>query len=191
MTVDSSSPFHPDNCRKSVAAYQHEMPSKRLLVKVPCRKPGKQEWFRTHPEWRTPATILTDELDGGTHYLVTHSFREAVGSDAKSVELVACINRQGDVFLWPISIPGPDGRTNTWQDSARTASQKAGEMWVRMTANMAAGYYDLHALPENVGSEEPAWPEDVALPELLEKAFTGHLIDGPNHPVIRRLWGLA
>ena len=187
-------PFDPANCRQSVAAYQLSMPSKKLLIRVPVKKPGKQEWFQVHPEeaFRTPTAIFVDENDKDTPYLVVPHMREALGSDARDVELLTCINRQGDVFLWPLTLVGPDGRGTSWASSAGTIAQQATGNWVRMTANMTAGHYEVHGLPAESGTIEPQWPaEDFTLARLLRIAFEGRIIDSVTHPALRKLWGYA
>jgi hypothetical protein len=60
--------------------------------------------------------------------------------------------------------------------------------WMRISANRAAGEYDLFeaaaALPE------PEWPE-LTFRELLRLAFREAMIDTIDHPAVRRLRGLS
>ena len=59
--------------------------------------------------------------------------------------------------------------------------------WVRMSANMSAGAYDVF---EAAGSlNEPEWP-DVGFKELMEIAFPlERRIDSLDHDVVKRLRG--
>ena len=161
---------------------------KKLLTVVPCRKPNKAEFFRVRPgeSWQLTTAVLEDE--SGTSrdtYLLSPTLRDEI-SLAKPVTLRVCVNRQNAPFLWPLKLPGPDGRSNYWNDSALAAAQAAETDWVRMESDQAAGLYRTYVA---VGSlSEPAWPEQ-SLQELLKLAFKGHYIDTLEHPVLQRLRG--
>jgi hypothetical protein len=102
--------------------------------------------------------------------------------------LFTAINRQGVLFLWPVRLPGEDGRLDAWNTSALQAARMAEERWVRMTANMSLGAYEIY---EATGSlPKPEWP-GIEFGEILQVAFQGRYITDLDHPVIRRLRGLA
>jgi hypothetical protein len=100
--------------------------------------------------------------------------------------IYTAINRQGVVFLYPIRLPGPDGKIDDWNRGALEAAQRAMTKYVRVSANMALGAYDLFeataALPER------QWPEQ-SFQELLQVGFKDRLIENLDHPVIRKLRG--
>jgi hypothetical protein len=102
--------------------------------------------------------------------------------------LVTAINRQNVTFLWPIRLPGSDGRIDEWNGSALEGARLAETRWVRVIANMNLGAYEVF---EATGSiPEPEWPE----PEfhaLLSIAFKGRFITSTDHPVVQRLRGQA
>jgi hypothetical protein len=102
------------------------------------------------------------------------------------VTLFTTVNRQGVVFLWPVRLPGPDGRESTWNTSARLAAEGAIQSWTRLTANMSLGAYEA-TIAEAITSE-PRWPE-VSFQELLKIAFRTRLITSLDHPVIKQLFG--
>src|SRR5262249_21091855 len=100
--------------------------------------------------------------------------------------IFTAINRQGVVFLWPVRLPGPDGKLDDWSRSALEAARLAMGGWVRVQANMGLGAYDVF---QAVGAlTEPQWPEE-SFGELLKVGFNGKLIDSPDHPVLRKLRG--
>jgi hypothetical protein len=102
--------------------------------------------------------------------------------------LVTAINRQSVVFLWPVRIPPADGKQSEWWRSQREAAELAMTRWLRVKANMSLGAYEMvEALSK---MSDPAWPE-VSFQELLRIAFRDRMIDRVDHPVIRRLRGLA
>src|SRR5205814_3748339 len=105
------------------------------------------------------------------------------------VTLFTAINRQGVVFLWPVRLPGVDGKENAWWLSLRTAAEQAMVQWTRVKANTSLGAYDTTAADAEMA--EPAWGELEPFNDLLRIAFKGRLISDLEHPVVRRLRGLA
>jgi hypothetical protein len=73
-----------------------------------------------------------------------------------------------------------------WHTSAAEAAERAIRSWVRVTANMSLGAYEISEAVANLS--EPDWP-DQSMPELLSIAFKGRVIEGPEHPVIKKLRG--
>jgi hypothetical protein len=62
----------------------------------------------------------------------------------------------------------------------------AQEQWVRVTANMSLGAYDVFVATGQ--HPDPTWPEQ-SFAELLRLGFKGHYIDSPDHPVLKKLRG--
>jgi hypothetical protein len=102
------------------------------------------------------------------------------------VTIYTAINRQGEVLLWPVRMPAPDGKHNAWHRSAATAADVAMRHWVRVTANMSLGAYDIFEASADI--PEPTWPE-LPFTELLKIAFRDRLVDRLDHPVILQLRG--
>ena len=57
--------------------------------------------------------------------------------------LYTTINRQRVVSLWPVRLPASDGRVNEWHRSAQEAAERAVDRWIRTTANMNLGAYEI------------------------------------------------
>jgi hypothetical protein len=100
--------------------------------------------------------------------------------------LIWSVSRQGVPFLWPIRLPGEDGKLDSWSQSAMDAAEAAKSSWVRITANMGLQGYEF--LSATAQLAEPDWP-DLGLGKVLEIAFRGKLIDSWDHVVLRRLRG--
>ena len=96
------------------------------------------------------------------------------------------VNRNGTPFLWPVRLPGPDGKLDSWNTSAADAVVLAQSSWVRVAANMDLGAYELYEAPGI--DAEPKWPAEP-MAELLTVAFRGKMIDSMDHPVLKRLRG--
>jgi hypothetical protein len=162
--------------------------AEKILLTVPIRKPTKQEFVRVRPgpSWTFPAALL-EVRDENQTFIISQNIINAHASDVKIAELRLAVNRAGAYFLWPLILPPVDGRTNLWHVSAREAAALAEQKWVRLTANMAAGIYDVFAATGELG--EPEWPAGMTLEDLLRIAFRDRIIDDLLHPVLCRLRG--
>ena len=180
MSPDSApNPFDPDNLR--ISGDVNTVGAEKLLVRLAVRKPTKQEYFRVHPgpEFRLSSAIL-EIKEEREFYLVTPEVLPVLAEDVRHVELRLCLNRQGVPFMWPVPMPGPDGRSNSWHESAE-------ESWMRMIAVMAEGSYSLYRATGTI--PDPKWP-DKPLTELLRLAFKdGKLINSEDHPIVQQLNG--
>ena len=160
---------------------------KKLLTRVPVRKPNNTEFFRssTAPEHHFLAMVLELKQESET-YLVTQAVQGVLPELLRPVELRIAVDRYGNVFIIPVPLPGSDGRRNPWHESLAAAVLEAETNWVRMTSNKHIGAYELHVALNDLG--RPQWPER-SMPELLQIAFRGRLIDSTEHPVVQQLLG--
>lgn len=164
---------------------------KKLLTTVPVRK-SNREWFvRTHPdpEYRLSTCVVELKEDQETYLVEQPLWSELAAESTFSPRmLITSINRQGVLFLWPIRLPGADGRTDSWSRSAMDAAQRASESWIRVQANMSLGAYEIYEATGEWG--DPTWP-DMPFREILKIAFRDKLISDLDHAVLRRLRGEA
>jgi hypothetical protein len=180
-------PFDPAALRLDQSFLQHQG-AKKLLTEVPVRKPGRQEFVRVHPsaDYRLSPIAIIELKEEREFYLVPPSMAPDLPGEIDLASLFTVVNRQGDLFLWPVKLPRSDGRRDRWRSSAMTGAELAMSRWVRMTANMTAGLYDTY---EAVGKlSDPTWPE-YSFQKFLEVAFQGMIVDRHDHPVIQRLLG--
>jgi hypothetical protein len=164
---------------------------KKILNTVPCRKPSKEWFVQTHPDeaYRIQTCVIELKEDCET-YLVDPSLWPELASESTFSPRALCttINRQGVLFLWPIRLPGSDGRSDEWSRSAMEAAILAAGKWVRVQSNMSLGAYEVY---EAAGQwAAPEWPE-LPFQELLRIAFKERLIVNLDHPVLKRLRGEA
>ena len=162
---------------------------KKLLTKVPVQNPDPQSFIRVHKNYRMALAVIVLKQDNET-YLLTPSIARELPGEFVMVMMHTVITRQGTIFLWPIRLPDADGRINEWHQSAADAAKYAEEHWVRVKSNKAIRGYDLIPVPDDVTVPEPTWP-DLSFQELLRIAFRDRLVDRLDHPVIKRLRGIA
>jgi hypothetical protein len=153
-----------------------EMPSK-----IEIRQPRKAEYFRVHPDDRSPALgiVVSDKET----YVVDPDIVAAIEDDVKIVELCVAINREGEHFLLPV----PFDTSNQWNASARQVADKAKTSWVRRDAKHAQGQYVATTALGDL--EEPQWGEQ-SFGDLFASAVSGRHIDSIDHPVVKRLRGM-
>jgi hypothetical protein len=184
----SSDPFDLSNLRLS-QSFTETAGVKKLTTTVPVRKPSPQDWVRVHPdpEMRDnfPLIELKDERE---EYVLAGSLLSELTGEFVSKTLYVCINRQGVLSLWPVRLPDPDGREMDWHRSARDAAEMAMTEWVRVKSNKSLGAYEVFKSQGTLS--EPVWP-DLDFQQIIRIAFRDRLITTLDHPVIKRLRGLA
>ena len=169
--------------------FHNQVGVKKAILTVPVRKPNRQWFVRVHPdtEWRLETAIL-ELKDERETYLVDPALWPELPGEFIPTVLFTAVNRQGVVFLWPVRLPGDDGRGNHWHRSAIKAATMAMTSWVRLAANMSLGAYEVFEATAELPA--PTWP-DKDFQALLEIAFKDHYIQSLDHPVLRRLQGLS
>ena len=161
----------------------------KALVTIPVRKPSKETFVRTHPDADNYAidTMVLELKEDSEIFLVTPALRESLATESTVhiKRLWLAYTRQGDHFIWPVRLPGADGKLDTWNESALEAQKLGTEKWVRVTANRHLGAYNIDVAKLD---QQPEWSERP-YNELLAIAFKGKVIDTWDHPVLRRLRG--
>jgi hypothetical protein len=179
-------PFDPASLRLS-QDFTTEIGVKKVLTRVPVRRPYKQDFVRVHPDPRYALDTASIELkDDGEWYLVAPAYRAPLAAEIKPVRLYTAITRQGALFLWPCRLVGPDGRSNPWFDTLLEAAELAKSRWVRVVADRNLGGYQAYAALDELS--DPDWPAE-SLQQLLRVAFRDRYIDSIDHPVLKRLQG--
>ena len=160
---------------------------KKILNLVPVGKPINSQFFRTHPsvDMQFSAMILAPKGTQET-YLVSQHVAEHLPELIKPVTIILIIDRQGNLRLVPVPYPGPDGQRNPWHQSLLEALTLAKTDWLRISANMQNGGYDVYQARATLPS--PEWPEH-AMDEIIKIAFRGRIINDLDHPVVQGLFG--
>jgi hypothetical protein len=181
-------PFDTERLR---SASLENIAVEKITLTIPVRRPGRNEFFRVHPD---PAMTVDwyvlehdDDMDHEV-YWVTEQFRAALLDELKPVRIFVCINKRGTQFLWPARIPSTDNRLGRrWHESALEIADQAKTLWVKMQGKRDLGAYEMYRAQGDLG--EPQWV-DKSLSDLLRLAFKGdRLISSIDHPVLRDLVG--
>jgi hypothetical protein len=136
-------PFDPSNLRLD-QSFVTTSGVKKLLTTVPVRKPNGQDFVRVHPgeDYRLTTAIIELKDDREVYVVLPHVAIQLPG-EVSPVVLFTGTNRQGVTFLWPVKLPGADGRINEWHRSAHEAAERAMSVWLRVKADMALGAYSM------------------------------------------------
>ena len=122
----NADPFDPAALRLD-QSFADSVGVKKRLMTVPVRKPNRQDFVRVHPDpaYRlTPAAIIEVKEDQEV-YLVTPEMAQNLPGEFVGATLYTVLNRQGVLSLWPVKLPGPDGKYNEWHRSAAEAAELA------------------------------------------------------------------
>lgn len=160
---------------------------KKILVRVPVRKPTKQEFVRVHPDpgYRLDTAVI-DVKDDREMFLLTPDMWDQLPGEWIPVRIFTAINRQGVVFLWPCRLPDPDGKPNPWHETALSAAESSITAWTKVVADMDLGGYQTYQAQAEL--PEPVWPEH-SFNQLLKVGFGDRFIKDESHPVVKRLLG--
>ncbi len=182
-------PFADLSSLRLSQSFEETVGVKKLLTTIPVRKPNQQDFIRVNPDpafrERFPAIEVKDDRE---LFLVSANVAPELAGECIAATLYTAISRQGVVFFWPVRLPSADGRWNEWHRSAAEAAELAMRGWIRMRANASLGAYEIFSA-EGV-MQEPVWP-NLPFNELLRVAFRDRIIDSLDHPVVKRLRGLA
>jgi hypothetical protein len=181
-------PFDPASLRLDQSFASTSV--KKLITTVPVGKPNKQDFVRVHPapEYRLDLALIELKDDRETYVVVGAEMQKTLMGEWFPATLYLTINRQGVVRLWPVKLSAPDGKRMAWHDSQAEAAEQAMTKWLRVVPNMSLGAYEMVVAATTI--PEPEWPE-LSMRELLKIAFRDRLIDRLDHPVVKRLRGLA
>jgi hypothetical protein len=185
---EPSDPFDTERLR---SASLENIGVEKITLTIPVRRPGRNEFFRVHPDPEMTVDWFVLERDDDIDrqvYWVTEEFRGGLLDELKPVRIFTCINKRGTMFLWHARLPGADNRLGRrWHDSALEIAEHAKNSWVKMQGKRDLGAYELIRAKGDLG--DPQWP-DKPLSDLLRLAFKGDLlISSINHPVLRELAG--
>jgi hypothetical protein len=152
--------------------------------------PGKNEFFRTHPEFRPVVSIV--DLDVGMErqfFAVDPEMIEALASIGINVTdhtLYLTVTSRGATKIVPVRGANTDGEQNEYNRTKEIGLIQAETEWVRLYTDLENYCYKVFSAPAGRFAE-PQWP--VLKPSKIFKlAFhdKGRLIDSPEHPLFQK-----
>ena len=186
--LQSKDPFDNIDSLRLSQNFSELIGVKKTILTIPVRKPNRQEFIRVRPgdEWCIQAAIL-ELKEERISYLVDPVLLGELPGEVIPKILYITISRQEVLSIWPVRLPGQDGRQDHWNRSAMDAAELAKKNWVRIASNMGLGAYEVFTASSDI--QEPKWP-DLSFAEILKIAFRDQYIKDLEHPVVQRLKGL-
>jgi hypothetical protein len=152
--------------------------------------PGKNEFFRTHPDFRPVVSIVNLEVGMEQQYFaVSDEMVEALASIGITVSphtLYLTVTSQGATKIVPVRAGNADGEQNEYNRTKEIGLIKGRDEWVRLYTDQANKCYRVYPAP--VGRfDEPVWPE-LKPAKIFRLAFRdkGRLIDSTEHELYKR-----
>ena len=180
--AEAADPFDPASL--ALGNNYTEASATRELVKVPVRRPSRDQFFRVNPDpaYKLETRIIESDREV---YLVAKPLWDELDDEVQARCLFLYVTTAGVVALWPARLSDD---ANGWNDTALQGAKIAMEKWIRLKSNRDAGCYDIFVA--NGDLPEPEWP-DKTMGEILKMAFEDRYIASMDHDVVRRLQGLA
>jgi hypothetical protein len=160
---------------------------KKVIMTIPVRKPGRQDFFRVHPspDYYLETAVLEHKQERET-YLVDRGLWSELPGEIVPKALFTVINRQNVLSIWTVRLPGRGGRLDPWNQSAIDAVNIAKKQWIRMASDMNLGAYEVFMATAEL--PDPVWPE-LTFEEMLKIAFKDKFIRDFDHPILCQLRG--
>ena len=179
-----------DFSKFKISSGSSDMPiARKIILHVPVSKPAKQRYVRVQRDRDYHFECAVLNLEGEDRpFLLSPQVAQGIAKDAKRVTLKLAIDRQSNLFLWPVPPIPTEGTDNPWNQSQREVADLAEEQWVRLTSNRSVGCYEPIVAQGDI--PEPVWPE-MSMGQILSIAFgSTHVIMDHEHPALQKLWGL-
>jgi hypothetical protein len=152
--------------------------------------PGKNEFFRTHAEFRPVVPIVDLEVGMEQQFFaVTDDMVVALAGIGITVSLhtlYLTVTSRGAVRIIPVRRPDQDGDQNEYARTKELGLVRGMTEWVRLFTDLENHVYKVFPAP--IGRfPDPIWPELKAA-KIFRLAFRdkGRLIDSPEHPLFQR-----
>jgi hypothetical protein len=179
-----------DFSKFKISSGSPDMPiARKIILHVPVSKPAKQRYVRVQRDRDYHFECAVLNLEGEDRpFLLSPQVAQGIAKDAKRVTLKLAIDRQSNLFLWPVPPIPTEGTDNPWNQSQREVADLAEEQWVRLTSNRSVGCYEPIVAQGDIPA--PVWPE-MSMGQILSIAFgSTHVIMDHEHPALQKLWGL-
>jgi len=165
------------------------VPSEKLLVALPVRKPRKDEWIRCHKEIATPVNVYENK-ETREYFLILPAALEAMEDVVRHVRFTLSVTFSGGAFIWPVPIPS-GRRPHSAHISAHAGSEAATNQWIRIFWKENS-YEVVH---RRTKGKDPDWPEEIpdasAMLRFACKPGGIEVVDSLEHPVVKELLGLS
>jgi hypothetical protein len=152
--------------------------------------PGKNAFFRTHPEFRPVIPIVDLEVGMEKQFFaVTPSMVQALAGIGISVTnhvLYLTVTSQGLVRIVPVRCANSDGEQNEYARTKEIGLRAGIKKWVRLYTDQENKCYCVFTAPAERFAD-PVWPE-LSQAKIFKLAFRdkNRLVDSVEHPLFQK-----
>jgi hypothetical protein len=154
------------------------------------KAPAKNEFFRTHPDFRPIVSIVDLEVGMERQFFaVTKEMVVALGGIGITVSdhvLYLTVTSRGALRVVPIRLANSDGEQNEYARTKELGLVQGITEWVRLYTDLENKNYQVFPAPATRFGE-PVWP-DLKQAKIFKLAFRdkGRLIDSTEHPLFKK-----
>ena len=154
------------------------------------KAPPKNEFFRTHPEFRPIVSIVNVEVGMEKQFFaVTPDMIAAmsgIGITVNDYALYLVVTARGVRRVVPVRQADGDGNQNEYDRTKEIGLVQGIGEWVRLFTDMENRCYDVFPAPAGRFGE-PQFP-DLKPARIVKLAFRdkGRLLDSPEHPLFKK-----
>jgi hypothetical protein len=154
------------------------------------KDPIKNEFFRTHPDFRPIVQIVVAEVGLERQFFaVAPNMVEpltSIGINIADHTLYLIITPRGAMRAIPIRCPGPDGEQNEYSRTKELALLQGMDEWVRIYSDLENKAYRVFTAPAGRFAD-PQWPP-LKSAKLFRLMFRdkGRLLDSTEHSLFKR-----
>ena len=161
------------------------------IVTIAVNKtPGKNEFFRTHPDFRPVVPIVDLEVGMEKQFFaVTDEMTAAlagIGITVTAHTLYFTVTSRGALRIVPARCAGADGEQNEYNRTKEIGLRDGVEKWVRLFTDQENRCYKVFPAPAGRFAD-PVWPE-LKPAKIFRLAFRdkGRLVDSTEHPLFKK-----
>jgi hypothetical protein len=190
------SPEELDEEEKEFRALRRDLPGAKGasaigIVAIGVAKiPGRNEFFRTHPDFRPVIPIVDLEVGMERQFFaVTDEMvgaLAAIGITVSLHTLYLTMTSRGAIKIIPIRGANADGEQNEYARTKEIGLLQGMTEWVRLYTDQENRCYRVYPAPAGRFGD-PIWPA-LKHAKIFRLAFRdrGHLIDSPEHTLFKR-----
>jgi hypothetical protein len=152
--------------------------------------PGKNEFFRTHPDFRPVVPIVDIEVGMEKQFFAVAdpmiTALAGIGITVADHTLYMTVTSRGALRLVPVRHANADGDQNEYARTKEIGLREGVDQWVRLYTDQENRAYKVFPAPEGRFSD-PVWPE-LKPARIFKLAFRdkGRLLDSPEHPLFKK-----
>ena len=158
------------------------------IVTIAVNKtPGKNEFFRTHPDFRPVVPIVDLEVGMEKQFFAVTDEMTAtlagIGITVTNHTLYLTVTPRGALRIVPVRCAGADGEQNEYNRTKEIGLRDGVEKWVRLFTDQENRCYKVFPAPADRFAD-PVWPE-LKPAKIFRLAFRdkGRLVDSTEHPL--------